>query len=127
MFSRFFIGENEGGFLAMILYKNTVLFAVPKKFSHRDIEFNIYDIQGNLIGTNFEGIRRDLMLSEQERYELEEFIQDMTLELEVKMKFFKEYGVEISNWKSLSLSKEDILECMDIKWNISEKALLKLL
>ena len=111
----------------MIVRNKMALFAVPKKFSHGDIEFNIYDIQGNLIGTNFKGIRRDLMLSEQERYELEEFIQYMTLELEVKMKFFKEYGVEISNWKSLNLSKEDILECMDIKWNISEKVLLKLL
>ena len=81
----------------MILYKNTVLFAVPKKFSRRDIEFNFYHM-GKLIGTNFEGVSKNLSLSEKEKYELEEFMQDISLELETKMKFFEEFNTDITNW-----------------------------
>ena len=105
----------------MILYKGKPLFAVPKEISTGDIEFNIYDAQGNLLGTNFIGISKNTYYTEEERYELEEFIQDVTIDLEIKIKFVKEYGVEINNWKSLGKSKEEIINLMLSKWNIPEK------
>lgn len=105
----------------MIFYKGKPLFAVPKKISTGDIEFNIYDAQGNLLGTNFIGISKNTYYTEKERYELEEFIQDLTIDLEIKIKFTKEYGVEINNWESLKKSKEEIINLMLNKWNIPEK------
>lgn len=107
----------------MILFKGKPLFVVPKRITMREIEFNVFDSQGNLLGTNVLGISMNTHYTEQERYELEEFIQDITLDLEVKLKFLKEFGVEISNWESLKKTKEkeEIVNIMSSKWNIPEK------
>lgn len=105
----------------MFFYKNKPIFVVPKEFSIRDMEFNVYDDIGNLIGTNFEGILQNTYYTEQERYELEELIQDIALELEVNIKFAKQYGVKLKDWKTLNIPKEVIINSMSREWNITEK------
>lgn len=111
----------------MIFYKGSHLFVVPKEISTSDIEFHVYDSQGNILGTNFLGISRNTHYTEQDRLEVEELIQDLTIELEIKMKFAKEYGIEIHNWKKLQKPKKDIIDSMLEKWNIPEKIISKYL
>lgn len=111
----------------MINYKGDPFFVVPKEFSMRDMEFNIYDEGGRLIGTNVTGIYKSTYYTEDEIDELEELIQDFTLELEFNIKFLKEYGVEINNWNYLDEPKEVIINSMLNKWNISENIINKYL
>lgn len=111
----------------MIIFKKQVFFAVPKSFNERDIEFDIFNSNGEVIGSNFMGISKNTSLTEEERFELEEIIQDTTMELEIELKFVKEYGVELKDWEKLSITKEEILDCMNNKWNIPEELIENLL
>lgn len=110
----------------MFFYKNKPFFILPKEFATTDIEFNVYDSKGKCIGTNLLGILDDTY-SEQEKYELEELVLDISLELEVNIKFSEEYGIKITDWKTLNKSKEKIINSMSSKWNISEEVISRYL
>lgn len=105
----------------MFFYKRSPIFVTPKEFSKNDVEFNIYDIQGNYLGTNIAGINKCVQYTEDEKLELEEIIQDYTIKLEINMKFMMEFGVEVENWKKLNKTKDSIVDILVDKWNLSEE------
>lgn len=104
----------------MIVFKEKAFFVVPKEFCFGDIEFNVFNSNGEIVGTNFLGIRKESYLSEVERFELEEIIENATRKMEHELKFMKEYGAKLDNWESLAIPKKDILRVMWDKWGISK-------
>lgn len=111
----------------MIIFKENIFFAKPREFTQRNIEFDIYNCKGNYIGSNFSGIFKELNLTKEDKFKLEELIEDYTYELEIKMKFLKEYKAKIDAWTGLDFSKNEILQTMDSKWNIPNMVMDKVL
>jgi hypothetical protein len=102
----------------MVIYKEGFFFLVPDGLSSGHIRFDVYDINGRHLGDNFTGVKKCKNYSKEEIFELEELIQDQSINFETRIKFAKEFGVKIEKWKEVKKEKEKILLQMHDFWNV---------
>lgn len=95
---------------------------VPQSITSCDTDFNVFDCNGNCVGTCLSGVRK-LNLPEEKRGMLEELLQERSLEIEVKIRFLKKFRVETSRWRETGLSKAAIIEQMSQQWNLVPQVL----
>lgn len=95
--------------------------------NRHDTEFEVFTSNGILMGTTVRGISALFFKTEEEREIFEEFILDETMNIQAQVKFLEEYGVYIENVALLNLELDAICENMDLKWNIPQNQMQKLL
>lgn len=111
----------------MITFKNKIYFVSPKSFRNGDIEFNIMNDCGQIVGTNFTGINADAFSTDADRQSFEEMILEKTMVMEFEMKFLREFKATLENWASLNISKSEIIDIMDANWYINPEVTAALL
>ncbi|OLN33840.1 hypothetical protein [Desulfosporosinus metallidurans] len=111
----------------MIKHMNKYYFVKPVDFRRHDTEFEVFNSQGLLMGTTVRGISPLFFQTEKERENFEEFILDETMDIQAQVKFLEEYGVYIEEVQSLNLELDTICENMDLKWNIPQGQMQRIL
>lgn len=110
----------------MLQYKQFAFICVPVSCDQRDMEFNIYSIDGKFIGTNVSGMKKT-EFSHELRDELEEFLYEELLLKEAKIKFLKEFGCPVDKASRLEKSALELVDIMNKKWNVRHDIMDRLL
>ena len=115
----------------MLNFRGKSYFLVPKSFGSSDIEFNIFNKSGKLLGTNFTSIGLNEFDSAEEKNEFDEFILDYTTDIEINLKFEEEFKIRLQDYNNdkslIPLTIEEIVEIMDSRWNIHPPTMTKTL
>ncbi|WCF11763.1 hypothetical protein NDS46_30940 (plasmid) [Paenibacillus thiaminolyticus] len=101
----------------MFHFNKQTFFLVPTSFTKDNMEFNIFNEHGDLIGTTIRGISKGFVTT-LEKEKLESYLLDESLKLEAEIKFLKEFGLQVSEAGLLNISCEEIFDIMEEKWLI---------
>lgn len=101
----------------MIKFEGSYFFMVPQSITSCDTDFSVYDCNGNCVGTCLSGVRK-LNMPDEKREQLEELLQERSIEIEVKIRFLKKFNIETHHWKETGLSKAVIIEQMSRQWKL---------
>ncbi len=102
----------------LVAYKDMFFFLRPINFDRHDMEFGIYDLGGEYIGSTFYGIREGAnpFVSEEEKEEFMEWVQDESHKIEAEFKFLVEFNHPVEAADDLNISQ--IINIMEKKWSI---------
>lgn len=101
----------------MLQYKEFAFIAVPVCCDERDMEFNIFSIDGTLLGNSVSGLA-NADFSPELREELEDYLHEQLLIKEAKIKFLKEFGCPVEKASRTGYVAVELLDIMYSKWRI---------
>ena len=105
----------------MFYFKNMPFFMKPRCLSTRDMEFDVFDKNGNFIGTNIMGIVvSNFFKCEEEKDEFEDFLIDVAMKTEILLKLTSEFNF---GFKDCNLNPEAIKAKMQNKLYIGSHLL----
>ncbi|WP_340392849.1 hypothetical protein [Paenibacillus sp. FSL E2-0190] len=104
----------------LISYKKEYFFLTPVNFDKFDMEFSIYSLGGERIGSTIFGIQKTAnpFPSEAEADEFMEWLQVEAHKIEAELKFVREFNRTIEQADDLNLSTVEIMDIMESKWSI---------
>lgn len=107
----------------MLLFEGNYFFVAPKAFAEHDMEFNVFNWCGDLIGTNFKGVNHPEFTDSDRKFQLETLIDSECQKYEAKLKFQQQYNGTIENINSLNLDVQTVIDVMEEKWGIPSEVM----
>ena len=102
-----------------IQFKDNFFFLEPSKLDRYDMNFEIFSLTGELIGSTIYGIQKvDPFFPEKEQDDLMNFLDTEAHKIEAGLKFDYEFGIQVEQANTLNLSAVEIMDVMESKWSI---------
>lgn len=104
----------------LVSYKEKLFILRPMNFDKHDMEFSIFDLAGNQIGSTFYGIKEGVkhFSSYDEKEEFMDWIQIESQKIEAEFKFLFEFNRPVESAYDLNHSAVEIMDLMQTKWSI---------
>lgn len=110
-----------------VSFKASNYWLAPLNIDFFDMNFNICEENGTFLGTVVTGIQRRDLFTEEHREELQTFLEVEAQKIEARMKFEKEFKIQLEKARQLNISEAIILETMYTKYHIPVAIMNKVL
>ncbi|PLS18912.1 hypothetical protein CVD28_00490 [Bacillus sp. M6-12] len=112
----------------MLQFKNQYFFVKPvigRKAG--DMEFDLFDMTGKTLGTNFLPDIDALNFSVEEKLTFLELIEEQTFMMAVMIKFAEEFGTALENWLELDMDSIELAEIIEMNHGFNADSVEKLI
>ena len=106
----------------MITFKDDIYFLHLKELTDTDLEFNVTDSTGEIIGTSLTTLATGL-INEDEIIHLDKIIENKCNQCEVEIRFKQEYKKDLQNLKLTAVSRDEIIDNLSKKWLLASNIL----
>jgi hypothetical protein len=111
----------------MLHFNNQYFFVKPVLADMGDMEFELFDMFGKHLGTNFIPNIEHLNFNDVERITFLDLIEEETFMMAVMIKFAQEFGTSLENWVEIDMEAIELAEIMEMNHGFNAKSVLKLL